>query len=225
MPSLGAIVLAAGSSNRMSGRDKLFLPLAGQPLLAYSLASFQSSPLVQSIVLVMSSSNLDQGQALVSEGRFEKVVAVCTGGERRQDSVRAGLAALPACDYVAVHDGARPLLTAKLIVDGLAAAQDIGAAVPSVRLADTVKEAGPDGLVRRTLDRDSLWAIQTPQVFRRDLLEEAHRQVRDDVTDDAAMLEALGHPVRLFTGSALNLKVTTEADLALAEAMLARRNI
>jgi len=103
--------------------------------------------------------------------------------------------------------------------------QRSGAAVPAVRLTDTVKEAGPDGLVRRTLDRDSLWTVQTPQVFRRDLLEEAHRQVRADVTDDAAMLEALGHPVQLFTGSSLNLKITTEADLALAEALLARRNI
>ena len=225
MQSLGAIVLAAGGSSRMSGRDKLFLPLAGQPLLAHSLGAFQASPLVQAIVLVMSSANLDQGQALVSEGRFDKVVAVCTGGQRRQDSVRAGLAVLPACDYVAVHDGARPLLTAELIADGQEAAQRSGAAVPAVRLTDTVKEAGPDGLVRRTLDRDSLWTVQTPQVFRRDLLEEAHRQVRADVTDDAAMLEALGHPVQLFTGSSLNLKITTEADLALAEALLARRNI
>jgi len=219
--SLGAILLAAGSSSRMAGGDKLFLPLGGRPLLSHSLATFQASPLVGAIILVMSSENLERGQALASEGGFDKVAAVCLGGARRQDSVRAGLAALPACDWVAVHDGARPLVTAGLIDAGLAAAQGTGAAVPAVRLSDTVKEAGADGIVRRTLDREQLWAVQTPQFFRRDLLEEAHRKVQADVTDDAAMLEALGHEVAVFPGSPLNLKITTADDLSLAEALLA----
>ena len=123
------------------------------------------------------------------------------GGERRQDSVRAGLEALGACDYVAVHDGARPLVTPELIERGLEAARETGAAAPAVPLADTVKEAGADGIVVRTLDRSRLWAVQTPQVFRYELLMRAHREVTADVTDDAAMVEALGEPVRLFEGA------------------------
>jgi 2-C-methyl-D-erythritol 4-phosphate cytidylyltransferase len=219
--TLGAIIVAAGSGERMGGVDKLFSEAAGKPLLAHAIAPFQESPLVSSIVLVLSTQNLKRGRELVERYGFSKVEHVVHGGSRRQDSVRAGLETLPACDYVAVHDGGRPLVTVALIDRGLVAARESGAAVPGVRIADTVKEAGDDGLVSRTVDRLGLWAVQTPQVFRRGLLERAHREVTADVTDDAAMVEALGEPVRIFEGERRNLKVTVAEDIEVARALLA----
>ena len=226
--SLGAVIAAAGSGTRMGGLDKLFTPLAGRPLLAHALAAFEGCPAVERVVLVLSPASLERGRELVEAYGFHKVICVCLGGPRRQDSVCLGLEALRQgsgqalgpCQWVAIHDGARPLVTPDLILRGLEAAQETGAAVPALPLADTIKEAGAEGLVLRTLDRGRLWVVQTPQIFRYDLLLRAHREITADVTDDAAMLEALGLLVRLFPGAATNLKVTTAEDLALAEALL-----
>ncbi len=205
----------------MAGADKLFTEVAGQPLLAHAIAPFQECASIERIVLVMASLNLKRGRDLVERYGFTKATALVKGGERRQDSVRLGLEALGGCDYVAVHDGARPLVTPELIARGLEAARETGAAAPAIPIADTVKEAGPNGIVLRTLDRSRLWAVQTPQVFRYDLLLRAHREITADVTDDAAMVEALGEPVRLFEGSRANIKVTTVEDLTLIEALTA----
>lgn len=205
----------------MAGADKLFTEVAGQPLLAHAIAPFQECASIERIVLVMASLNLKRGRDLVERYGFTKATALVKGGERRQDSVRLGLEALGGCDYVAVHDGARPLVTPELIARGLEAARETGAAAPAIPIADTVKEAGPNGIVLRTLDRSRLWAVQTPQVFRYELLLRAHREITADVTDDAAMVEALGEPVRLFEGSRANIKVTTVEDLTLIEALTA----
>ncbi len=204
--TVGAVIVAAGSGTRMAGADKLFTEIGGRPLLAYAIAAFEECDSIDRIVVVMASLNLKRGRELVERFGYSKASALVKGGERRQDSVQAGLEALGGCDYVAVHDGARPLVTAELIERGLAAARETGAAAPAVPLADTVKEAGADGLAVRTLDRSRLWAVQTPQVFRYDLLMRAHREVTGEVTDDAAMVEALGEPVRLFEGSRRNLR-------------------
>ncbi len=225
---MAAVIVAAGRGARMGAPstgpvDKLFAPLAGRPLLARTLAAFAACAAVDRLVLVLSPANLDRGRALLDELAPGRGWRVCSGGPRRQDSVRLGLSALGGLgpgDYVAVHDGARPLVTPDLVLQALEAARETGAAVPALPLVDTVKEAGPDGLVLRTLDRSRLYAVQTPQAFRCDLLLRAHREVTQDVTDDAAMLEALGLPVKLFPGSPTNLKVTTPADLRLAAALL-----
>ncbi|TMB67858.1 MAG: 2-C-methyl-D-erythritol 4-phosphate cytidylyltransferase [Chloroflexi bacterium] len=183
----------------MAGADKLFTEVAGRPLLAHAIAPFQECASIERIVLVMAPLNLKRGRELVERYGFTKAATLVKGGERRQDSVRLGLEALGEREYVAVHDGA---------------------AVP---IADTVKEVGPEGVVLRTLDRSHLSAVQTPQVFRYELLMRAHREVTEDVTDDAAMVEALGERVRLFEGSRANVKVTTVADLELAAALLIAR--
>jgi 2-C-methyl-D-erythritol 4-phosphate cytidylyltransferase len=220
---LGAVIVAAGSGTRMGGLDKLFTEVAGRPLLAHAIAPFQACAAVERIVLVLAAENVWRGQALVREQGFSKVCAVVPGGERRQDSVRLGLEGLGACEYVAVHDGGRPLVSVELIERGLSAARETGAAVAALPLVDTIKEAGADGLVARTVDRTRLWAVQTPQVFRYELLARAHREVTADVTDDAAMLEALGLPVRVFPGDRRNIKVTTREDLELVRALLEAR--
>ncbi len=236
----GAIVAAAGSSTRMGGPstsagggpasgegagqapDKLFARLAGRPLLAHVLGRLQDCHHIDRIVLVLSAANHQRGRDLVTEYGIDKVSAVCRGGPRRQDSVRLGLEALSAsggCDWVLVHDGAR-LIIEPVISRGLDAARETGAAVPAIPIADTVKMAGSDGAVDSTVDRSRLWAAQTPQVFRYDLLMRAHREVSADVTDDAAMLETLGLPVKIYPGSPLNMKVTSPEDLQIAEALL-----
>jgi 2-C-methyl-D-erythritol 4-phosphate cytidylyltransferase len=220
--TLGAIIVAAGSGTRMAGRDKLFAEVVGRPLLAHAIAPFEDSALVSRIVLVTSQLNLKRGRDLVEREGFSKVETLVQGGARRQDSVRLGLEALASRDYVAVHDGARPLVSTQLIERGLAAVRESAAAVPALRIADTVKEVRDSGTVVRTLDRSNLWAVQTPQFFRRNLLERAHREVTADATDDAAMIESLGEPVRIFEGDPQNIKVTVSGDLDLVEALLAR---
>jgi 2-C-methyl-D-erythritol 4-phosphate cytidylyltransferase len=221
----GAVIVAAGSGTRMAGADKLFTEVDGRPLLAHAIAPFQDCASIDRIVLVMAPLNLKRGRELVERYGYTKAASLVKGGNRRQDSVRLGLEALGECEYVAVHDGARPLATVELIERGLSAARETGAAAPAVTMADTVKEAGADGIVVRTLDRSRLWSVQTPQVFRFELLVRAHREITADATDDAATVEALGERVRLFEGSRANVKVTTAEDLELVEVLLSTRPI
>jgi len=213
-----AIIVAAGRSERMAGADKLWAPLAGRPLLAHTLAAFDGCDAIDHVVLVVASDNLERGRILAAA--FAKVRDVVAGGEARQDSVGAGLDALEDVAWVAVHDGARPLVTPALIERGLEAARGTGAACCATPVPDTVKETDDGIAIARTLDRARLRLAQTPQVFRYDLLAEAHRRAEGVATDDAALVEALGVEVRLFEGSPRNLKVTTQDDLAIAEALL-----
>lgn len=220
---VGAIVVAAGGSRRMAGVDKIFAPLRGRPLVSYCLEALHDTPEVDAIVLVLSSRNIEQGQRLVREYGWSKVVEVCQGGERRRDSVAVGLSRLVDFGWIVVHDGARPFVTPGLVSRGLAEARDTGAAVAGVPVSDTIKLADGGRFVKETLRRDGLWAIQTPQVFRRQLLAEAHDTLAGEFTDDAAMVERVGGKVRIYSGSSDNIKVTTPDDLSLAEALLDAR--
>ena len=162
---------------------------------------------------------------MVRSRGYRKVVQVCSGGERRQDSVRNGLEQLSPCDWVMVHDGARPCLDQAILERGMAAAVTCGAAVAGMPVKDTIKLVSEELLVTGTPDRSRLWAAQTPQVFRYSLLMEAHRDRAQTVTDDTFMVEGLGHQVQMFQGSYENLKVTTAEDLVLAEAFLRARTL
>jgi len=218
----GAVVVAAGESRRMGGVDKIFAPLLGVPLIVHPLRVFNDSPRVDDIVLVVSPARVEEARLVVNEHGLSKVRAVRTGGVRRQDSVLAGLEALPPCEWALVHDGARCCVSPSLIEAGLEAVRESGAAIAAVPVKDTVK-AVAEQRVQSTLDRSALWAVQTPQVFRTELILEAHRRCQELVTDDAAMVERLGVPVRVFMGAYDNLKVTTPEDLLLAEAILCAR--
>ncbi|MBI2852368.1 MAG: 2-C-methyl-D-erythritol 4-phosphate cytidylyltransferase [Chloroflexi bacterium] len=220
---VGVVIAAAGSSQRMGGIDKMFAPLAGQPLLAREIDVFQQCEAVDQIVLVLNEANLEQGRLLVSECKFSKVTDVCPGGARRQDSVGNGLTRLKSCNWVIVHDGARPLVSADLIMRGLEAAAETGAAIAAVPMTDTVKMVDRDGFVERTLERQDLWAVQTPQVFRFAIINEAYHHARNDVTDDAALVEHLGCRVKVYISSYDNIKVTTPADLALVGLLWEKR--
>jgi len=221
---VGAVIAAAGASRRMGGADKIFLPLAGRPLLAHVIDVFRNCSLVERIVLVLNETNLERGRELIEEQGFAGKVEVCTGGERRQDSVGEGLKRLEGCRWAVIHDGARPCISVELIEQGLREARQTGAAIAAVPVKDTIKVIGAGGTIEDTPPRNSLWAAQTPQIFRFDIIEEAYRQAVGDVTDDAALVEALGHKVRVYMGSYENIKVTTPEDLALAEFILEERN-
>ena len=216
-----AIIVAAGASTRMgSAGDKTLADLGGEPLIARTVDVFERCAAVSTIVLVVSKRNVGAIAALCEAKRWRKTRPPLPGGARRQDSVRAGLDALPAeCEWVLVHDGARPFVTPRMIEDGLAAAAATGAAIAVVPAFDTVKRVAADGRVVETLDRSELAMVQTPQVFRRDILERAHAEIPDDVTDDAAMAERIGIEVRTFNGARTNIKITTPEDLLLAGAL------
>jgi 2-C-methyl-D-erythritol 4-phosphate cytidylyltransferase len=215
-PKVGAIIVAAGESRRMGGIDKVFAPLGGKPVLAWALDAFETCPAISQIVVVVSKNNLERCRKLIVEKGLSKSIEVCAGGRRRQDSVAAGLKLLN-CDWVVIHDGARPLVTRDLIERGLEAAQETGAAVAAVPVTDTIKVANDDGIVLQTPPRQNLWAIQTPQVFRHGLIAEAHKKANSEVTDDASLVEQLGYKVKLYMGAYDNIKITTNHDLLIAE--------
>ena len=181
---VGAIIVAAGSSERMCGVDKMFALLGGKPVIARVIDTFEKCKSIDQMVVVINRENLEKCQRLVAEQGWSKVTEVCPGGERRQDSVAAGLKLLK-CQWIVIHDGARPLVTADLIDHGLTEASETGAAVAAVPVIDTIKVAGDDRIARETPPRGNLWAVQTPQVFRFDIIAKAYQQVKGEVTDDA----------------------------------------
>jgi 2-C-methyl-D-erythritol 4-phosphate cytidylyltransferase len=217
------IILAAGRSTRMGGgSNKQFIELLGHPLIWYSLAAFDQCCVVDEIVVVRRPDYAEQAEVISRE--FKKVVAFADGGVERQNSVWNGLEKTKG-EIVAVHDGARPLVTPALIEATIASAHANGTGIAATKVVDTIKEA-EDKAVKRTVDRTKLWAVQTPQTVRTELLRQAYRQVFDKgivVTDEAAAVEMLGHRVDLVETPFLNLKVTTPSDLAMAEALLYSR--
>jgi 2-C-methyl-D-erythritol 4-phosphate cytidylyltransferase len=223
-----AIIPAAGAGRRMgSAVEKQFLHLRGIPILAHTLRVFDKSPKIDGIVLVVAP---QQRQALEGEvlgpHPCEKLLRVIDGGAERQDSVANGLRAIPPdCELVVVHDGVRPLVSIDLLEAVLEAAHHYGAAIAAIPAGDTVKQADSQKVVA-TLERETIWLAQTPQIFRAKLLRRAYEKAARDqavVTDDAALVERIGVTVHLVHGSPENIKVTTPADLLLAEAILAGR--
>ena len=219
-----ALLVAGGRGERLgSERPKAFVELAGRPLLAWSLDALRASPVIEQVVVA-----LPPGEELGPAGEPDDVVAA-TGGEARSESVRNALFAAAASDVVLVHDAARPLLTPQLVGACIAALGEDGgwdAAIAASRVTDTTKRA-PDGrAVTETLDRSELWAVQTPQVFRRAALQRALDRPSEELaaaTDDAMLVERDGGRVRVVEAPRENIKVTTRGDLAIAELLLARR--
>jgi 2-C-methyl-D-erythritol 4-phosphate cytidylyltransferase len=219
------VIVAAGSSRRMEGRDKLWIPLAGRTTLARTIDVFEASPIIETIILVLNTERISDARSLCQQEGWHKIAGIVAGGIRRQDSVRLGLDALaniaPATDWVMIHDGARPFVTPEMLEAGLKAAQECQAAIAAVLVKDTIKKV-QQGWIDKTLDRSQLWAIQTPQVFSFPLIHHAHHGplAQHEVTDDAALLEQLGHRVAIFPGSYTNIKITTQEDLLIAETLI-----
>jgi 2-C-methyl-D-erythritol 4-phosphate cytidylyltransferase len=220
---VGAVVVGAGKGERMGGIDKMFMPLEDRLVLSRTINVFELSPYVDQVVVVLNVGSLERGKRLLVDEKWQKVAHVVSGGLRRQDSVKAGLALLQDCCWVIIHDGARPLVPIELVETGLLAAQETGAAICAVPVVDTIKLADDNDFVIETLDRSRLWAVQTPQVFGFDIINQAHRLCANDATDDAAMVEQAGYRVKFYMGSYDNIKLTTPVDMDLAEALIRRR--
>lgn len=222
-PTIGVVIAAAGESQRMNGIDKIWAPIADYPLIAYTVGHFEAADSIDEIALVVHPASFDRAQRLIHQLGWQKVTAVI-GGVRRRDSVLSGTLALsPGLDYMIVHDGARPLVTPVIISASIIAVQHTGAASACVPLKDTVKYVDDQRNVIATPDRTQLRALQTPQIFRRDLLLMAHESIDNaiDVTDDATLVYSVGISVHLFAGSYPNLKVTTREDLESVSALWA----
>jgi 2-C-methyl-D-erythritol 4-phosphate cytidylyltransferase len=224
-PSLSAVIVAAGSSRRM-GFDKLTAPLRGRPLVAHSLAAFEACPDVGSIILVCSGERMAEFEKIAAP--FGKVREVVAGGRERVHSVLAGVNALAdrAPAFVAVHDGARPLITPSAISACYAAAREAGAAVCGEPVTDTLHRADPDGFLKETVSREHLWRMQTPQIAETAVLRTlllGAREAGEAVTDEISLLLRAGRKARVVENPDWNLKVTYPRDLALAEMLLQSR--
>jgi 2-C-methyl-D-erythritol 4-phosphate cytidylyltransferase len=225
MPKTSAIIVAAGQSTRMgSGTDKLFLEVAGRPLITHTWQRFDSAACIDDLVLVVRAEAEGAYRSLAARYGFSKPFKLVAGGQHRQDSVWNGLLALaPEAEVVAIQDGARPCTAETLIAATVQAARETGAAVAAQQVTDTIKESDDGSRVLRHLDRSRLWAVQTPQTFRVDVIRRALAVVRERglvVTDDTAACELIGQPVRLVVSTSPNPKVTTPADLLAIESLL-----
>jgi 2-C-methyl-D-erythritol 4-phosphate cytidylyltransferase len=223
---LTAIIVAAGDSRRM-GFDKLFATIAGRPVIAHTIHAFERAGCVGGIIVVAREDRLAEIKKIVRDEKLKKAQSIIPGGKHRQDSVRAGLDHLDAATkYVAVHDAARPLITAEQIELVLEHCRIHAAASLAEPISDTLKYADAEFFVIGSVDRHQLYAMQTPQIFERRLIEDAYRAVyaeNSSVTDEVSAVERLGRKVVLVPNKDLNFKITYPRDLALAEFVLKQR--
>lgn len=223
LPYCAAVVVAAGSSTRMEGQDKIMLPLCGEPVVARTLRTLECSPCIHEIVVVSREDLIVPVGELCAQLHLAKVSKIVAGGLTRAQSVLKGLEEVSArARLIAVQDGARPLLTQEVLSEAVQTAARCGAAAPAIPVKDTIKRAG-NGIVEETPDRAQLFAVQTPQVFQADLIRAALSQAVAQelpVTDDCSAVERLGMKVTLTRGSEENIKITTPMDLLLAETIL-----
>jgi len=220
-----AVIVAAGQGMRMgAATDKLFLEVAGQPVIAHTWQRLDAHPEIDEIILVIREIAREDFNQLAASLSLTKPHQFTLGGEQRQDSVINGLNAIsPDCKLVAIHDGARPCVSLQTITETLAAANQTGAAVVGSRVADTLKRADNEQCIQSNVDRTNLWAVQTPQAFRPEIIRRALAAVAEQgltVTDDTTACELIGQSVTLIASDTPNPKVTTAADLPLIEALL-----
>ncbi len=223
MGTTGALIVAAGNGTRMrSIEKKQFLPLLDKPVLAWTVDVFEQMEDIQEIVIVVAAEDVARVKLIGETYHWRKVRHIVPGGSTRQDSVLQGLDSL-STDWALVHDGVRPLVKAEDVQICLAAAKKHGGALLGVPVKDTIKRVTTDGKVKDTPDRETLWAIHTPQIFQRSRLREGLQRAAKEgwrVTDDASIIERLGDPIIVIADSERNIKITTPEDLAIAEMWL-----
>ena len=227
LPAVCAVIVAAGSSRRMGGENKLLLEIDGVPVLARTLSAFQKCAAIRDIVLVCREQDIMPYTELAKAFSIDKLCTVTRGGETRTESVLAGITAAPEnAVLVAVHDGARPLVSEAVITEAVTTAAEYGAAAPVVPVKDSIKRI-ENGNIAADVARNTLAAVQTPQVFRKDLLCRALTSAAErgySFTDDCAAVESLGTIVKATHGSYQNIKITTPEDILVAEALLTRED-
>ncbi len=219
---LSAIVLAAGKGKRFTSKiPKLFLSLGGKPVISFSLSVLNRHPKVSEIIVVASAESKKKLEEVIRKYRINKVQKIVLGGKERQDSVLSGLRSISRdADYVLIHDGARPFIDSDMVSRLCLAAKKTGASIAAVKVKNTIKEAR-NQVVVSTLRRDNLWEVQTPQVFRKEIILKAYGSMGHlEVTDDAMLVERIGIAVRVSQGSYSNIKITTPEDLITAGTIL-----
>ena len=221
---VSAIIPAAGQGTRMgSSTPKQYLLLKGQPILHHTLLAFETCGYVNSVTLVVPPNDLEQARKRWLKD-YKIVKNIIAGGKQRQDSVYKGFKAIPAdTDIVIVHDGVRPFVTSELIRRCIETAQEFGAAITAIRVSDTIKQVNDEYFVTRTVDRNGLWRVQTPQAFQYAILDQAFQKAVNDSyygTDEGSLLEHAGNKLKIVGGSELNIKITCKEDLILGEGIL-----
>ncbi len=218
------IVLAAGQGKRMkAGKNKQFIDLEGKPVIIHTLSVFETDPWCKEIKLVINEKEKDIFKELLDQYPIQKIKEIVIGGVERQDSVYNGLTSLKSAEIVLVHDGARPFISREVIHNLVETASKEGAAIVGVPVKDTIKRVSREGVVEETVERSSLWSIQTPQAFRYPILKEAHEIAKTENylgTDEASLVERIQVPVHIVEGEYENFKLTTPEDLLLAKAFL-----
>lgn len=217
-----AIIVAAGSSSRMTAGDKLFINILDKPCLAHTLRAFQDSEIIDGIIVVTRNESIQKVQDLCKDYGIDKLKTVTEGGNSRAASVLCGVASARDFDILLIHDGARPLVSGKLIKEVALSAAEYGAAIPCLPVKDTIKVVN-DGFVLATPERATLYAVGTPQGFQRTLYEKAADAFSGDLatlTDDSMLFEAAGYRVKTIQGEYENIKITTDSDVAVAERFL-----
>lgn len=226
MKYISAIVVAGGSGSRMeTSTKKQYLKIKDKEILVYTVECFQNMPEIQEIVVVTGKEDITYVEKLLKDTyKLNKVSYIVAGGKERQDSVYNGIQAVDEkSDYLVIHDGARPLITKEVVRAGLDMAYAHRASIIAVPVKDTIKLVSKDGKVEDTPDRSSLWSVQTPQIFEKELIIHAHEYAKEhglSVTDDSMLVEAIGVPVYIVEGEYTNIKITTPEDLIIAEKML-----
>ena len=224
-PICTAVIVAAGKGKRMGTEiSKQFLPLCGKEILAHTVEKFENAKKIRDIVLVTGEDSLQDVKEMTMEYGWKKVAFVVAGGKERQDSVWNGLQAVSEdTEIVLIHDGVRPFVTEEILKDSIETAMEMGGCVAGVPAKDTIKVCNEENIAVATPDRSTLWQIQTPQTFRRELILQAYAQAKEDGfagTDDASLAEYSGYPVKVIMGSYRNIKITTKEDLIIGEAFL-----
>ena len=224
-PICTAVIVAAGKGRRMGTEvSKQFLPLCGKEILAHSVEKFEKAEKIRDIVLVTGEDSLQDVREMAQEYGWKKIVAVVAGGKERQDSVWNGLQAVSDdTDIVLIHDGVRPFVTEDILNHSIETAVEMGGCVAGVPAKDTIKVCNGENVAVATPDRSTLWQIQTPQTFQKDLIMQAYQKAKAEGfvgTDDASLAEYSGCPVKVIMGSYRNIKITTKEDLLIGEAFL-----
>ena len=224
-PICTAVIVAAGKGKRM-GTDisKQFLPLCGKEILAHTVEKFEKAENIHDIILVTGTDSVQDVQEMVQEYDWKKVISVTAGGKERQDSVWNGLQKVPEnTEIVLIHDGVRPFVTEEILDLSIETALEMGGCVAGVPAKDTIKVCDAKNIAVATPDRSTLWQIQTPQTFQKNLIVKAYEDAKISGfigTDDASLAEHSGYPVKVIMGSYRNIKITTQEDLLIGEAFL-----
>lgn len=216
-----AIIVGAGKGRRIDNEDKIFLNLDKKPILAHAIFPFEKCNSIDDIILVVRKNKINLAKNIIHKYKFKKVKDIVSGGKERQDSVYNALHNIDKGDYVLIHDAARPLVKKQLIEDIIYAAKKYGAAIPAVPLKDTIKTG--DKFVEKTLERDVLYLVHTPQAFEYKILKKAHEFAKKTEyygTDDASLVERLGYRIKIIPSYFESIKITTQSDLVIAETLL-----